>query len=295
MRSYLSLLLILLLAGCALENAQPETQKELAIAQNFMSAAQKQILLKIAKRKHLKLTILDLSAGAIRKAIQTNPWDLGFDLILIDGLSEQRHLKKLHFAHHEPYFASIPIGISYVPDSVVKVRAFEDLSKLYLWAAADKKAEPILKANLAYAYRKRNENTAMQQSYRQLLQGYKDHELALEADFERKKTLYLCRYDTHLQHLKPFFKNRQFTYARNQQQTFFADYLCLAIVQQSPHHVLALDFVKLLQQKRDQNKAFQKAFGIVAQRKTKKVVNPKVLKDYLEKWHLNDTVSVRLR
>ena len=102
MRSYLSLLLILLLAGCALENAQPETQKELAIAQNFMSVAQKQILLKIAKRKHLKLTILDLSAGAVRKAIQTNPWDPGFDLILIDGLSEQRHLKKLHFAHHEP-------------------------------------------------------------------------------------------------------------------------------------------------------------------------------------------------
>jgi hypothetical protein len=40
-----------------------------------------------------------------------------------------------------------------------------------------------------------------------------------------------------------------------------------------------MHFVELLQQKRDQNKAFQKAFGIVAQRK----------------WHLNDTVSVRLR
>ena len=175
MRSYLSLLLILLLAGCALENAQPETQKELAIAQNFMSAAQKQILLKMAKRKHLKLTILDLSAGAVRTAIQTNPWDPGFDLILIDGLSEQRHLKKLHFAHYEPYFASIPIGISYVPDSVVKVESFEDLSKLYLWTAADKQAEPILKAHLAYAYRKRNENTAMQQSYRQTFWGKCTH------------------------------------------------------------------------------------------------------------------------
>ncbi len=267
MRSYLSLLLILLLAGCALENAQPETHQELAIAQNFMSASQKHIFQKIAKRKHLKLTILDLSARAIRKAIQTNPWDPGFDLILIDGLSEQRHLKKLHFAHHEPYFASIPIGISYVPDSVVKVRAFEDLSQLYLWAAADKKAEPILKAHLAYAYRERNENADLQQSYRQLLQGYKDHELALETDFERKKTLYLCRYDTHLQHLKPFFKNRQFTFARKPNQAFYADYLCLTVVQQSSQHVLAMHFVELLQQKRDQNKAFQKAFGIVAQRK----------------------------
>jgi hypothetical protein len=282
-RSYLSLLLILLFAGCALENAQPDTHKELVIAQNFMNAAQKQIFQKIAKRKHLKLTILDLSAGAIRKAIQSNPWDPGFDLIFIDGLSEQRHLKKLQFAHHEPYFASIPIGISYVPDSVVKVRAFEDLSQLYLWAAADKKAEPILKAHLAYAYRKRDENSAMQQSYRQLLQGYKDYELALETDFERKKTLYLCRYDTHLQHLKPVFKNRQFTYARKANQAFFADYLCLAIVQQSSQHALAMNFVRLLQQKRDQNKAFQKAFGIVAQRNTKNVCKPKVLQDYLEK------------
>lgn len=283
MRSYLSFLLILLLAGCALENAQPETHQELTLAQNFMSAAQKHIFEKIAKRKHLKLTILELSAGAIRKAIQSNPWDPGFDLILIDGLSEQRHLKNLHFAHHEPYFASIPIGISYVPDSVVKVRAFEDLSQLYLWAAADKKAEPILKAHLAYAYRERKKNAAMQQNYRQLLQGYKDYELALEADFERKKTLYLCRYDTHLQHLKPFFKNRQFTFARKPNQAFYADYLCLAIVQQSSQHVLAMNFAKLLQQKRDQNKAFQKAFGIVAQRKTKKVCRPQVLKDYLEK------------
>ena len=111
MRSYLSLLLILLLAGCALENAQPESHQELTLAQNFMSAAQKHIFQKIAKRKHLKLTILELSAGAIRKALQTNPWDPGFDLILIDGLSEQRHFKKMHFAHYDPHFASIPVLI----------------------------------------------------------------------------------------------------------------------------------------------------------------------------------------
>lgn len=267
MRRYLSLLLILLLAGCALENAQPEPRKELALAQNFMSTAQKHIFQKIAKRKHLKLTFLDLSAGAIRKAIQTNPWDPGFDLILIDGLSEQRHLKKLHFAHYEPFFASIPIGISYVPDSIVKVRAFEDLSRLYLWAAADKKAEPILKERLNYAYRKRTKNAALQQNYRQLLQGYKDHKIKLEAHFERKKTLYLCRYDTHLQHLKPFFKNRQFTFARKANQAFYADYLCLAVVEQSAQHALAMHFVEILQQKREQNRAFQNAFGIVAQRK----------------------------
>lgn len=283
MRSLLPLILILLIAGCTLQDAQPDTQRQLSIAQNFMSAAQKQVLLKIAKRKHLQLKIIDLSATAIRKAIQTNPWDPGFDLILIDGLSQQGQLQKLELAHYEPYFASIPIGISYVPDSVVKVEAFEDLSKLYLWAAADKKAEPILKAHLAYAYRKRNDNNSLQQNYRQLLQGYKDHELALVDDYQRKNTLYLCRYDTHLHGLKPFFKNRQFTFARKPQQAFFADYLCVAIVQQSPHHALALDFVKILQHKRDQNKAFQIAFGIVAQRSTKKVVHPKVLQDYLQK------------
>lgn len=283
MRSYLSLLLILLLAGCALENAQPDTRKRLAIAQNFMSAEQKQILQKIAKRKHLKLDILDLSVGDIRKALQTNPWDPGFDLILIDGLSEQRYLKKSQFAHYEPYFASIPIGISYVPDSVVKVRAFEDLSKLYLWAAADKKAAPILKAHLSYTYRQRHENKAIKERYKQLLQGLKDRELALDADFASKNTLYLCRYDTYLQRLKPFLKRRQFTFARKPNQAFYADYLCLALVQQSSNHALAVHFIKMLQQKRDQNKVFQKAFGIVVQRKKKNVCNPKVLTAYLEK------------
>lgn len=147
MRNALLFLVLLLVASCAIEEAQPQKTKQLTIAQNFMNTGQKKILSKIAKRRGINLSILELNANQVRKAIQQNPWEPGFDLIILDGISALQHLKGLAFEYHEPAFAAIPIGVSYVPDSVVKVRHFKDLSNQYLWAAADAKAEPILKAH----------------------------------------------------------------------------------------------------------------------------------------------------
>ena len=108
MRSFLSLLLILLLAGCALEEAQPQKDSQLIIAQNFMSAAQKKILTKIAKRRSIDLTILDLNSGKIRKAVKKQPWEPGFDLILLDGITALKNIEDLSFQFHQPDFAAIP-------------------------------------------------------------------------------------------------------------------------------------------------------------------------------------------
>ncbi len=282
MRSFLSLLLILILAGCALEEAQPQKDSQLIIAQNFMSAAQKKILTKIAKRRSIDLTILDLNSGKIRKAVKKQPWEPGFDLILLDGIAALKNLEGLSFQYHQPAFAAIPIGVSYVPDSVVKVRHFKDLSSQYLWAAADTKSEAVLKAHLAYIYRQRETNKQLNKVYKDLMRGFKDHKLAFDS-YQLQNTLLLCRYDTHLQVLKKAVKKRQFTFALKNQNRYFADYMSLSIIEQTPNYRAAQKFVAYLNYMRDHNSAFRNAFGIIAKRKVAPQPKPKVLLEFLEK------------
>jgi hypothetical protein len=281
-RSFLSLLLILILAGCALEEAQPQKDSQLIIAQNFMSAAQKKILTKIAKRRSIDLTILDLNSGKIRKAVKKQPWEPGFDLILLDGIAALKNLEGLSFQYHQPAFAAIPIGVSYVPDSVVKVRHFKDLSSQYLWAAADTKSEAVLKAHLAYIYRQRETNKQLNKVYKDLMRGFKDHKLAFDS-YQLQNTLLLCRYDTHLQVLKKAVKKRQFTFALKNQNRYFADYMSLSIIEQTPNYRAAQKFVAYLNYMRDHNSAFRNAFGIIAKRKVAPQPKPKVLLEFLEK------------
>ena len=69
-RNLLFLYLLLLFTGCAIDEAQPQKEKQLTLAQNFMTASQKKVFLKIAKRRDIDLTILDLSANSMRKAIK---------------------------------------------------------------------------------------------------------------------------------------------------------------------------------------------------------------------------------
>ena len=282
MRSFLFILLILLFAGCALEEAQLQKEKQLVIAQNFMSAAQKKVLTKIAKRRSIKLIVIEMSPGNIRKALQRNPWEPGFDLILLDGISALQHLKGLEFQYHEPAFAAIPIGVSYVPDSIVKVRHFNDLANQYLWATADDQSEAILKAHLAYTYRQRATNKQLNKIYKDLLRGFKDHQLAFDT-YQLQNTLLLCRYDTHVHELKKAVKKRQFTFALKNQNHFFADYMSLSIVEQTPNYNTAKSFVAYLNYMRDHNATFRNTFGILTKRKTTRQPSPKTLLEFLEK------------
>lgn len=282
MRNFLTLLLIVLLTGCALEEAQPQKDSQLTIAQNFMSAAQKKILTKIAKRRSIDLTILDLNSGNMRKAIKRQPWEPGFDLILLDGITAQKSLSGLSFQYHNPAFAAIPIGVSYVLDSVVKVSHFKDLSEQYLWSAADNKALTILKANLAYVYRGREKNKQLNKVYKDLMRGFKDHKLAFDT-YQLQNTLLLCRYDTHLHVLKKAVKKRQFTYALGKKNRYFADYMSLSIIEQTPNYRAAQRFVAYLNYLRDHNAAFRNAFGMSAKQKAVIQPTPKVLLEFLEK------------
>ena len=70
-------LLLFLLGSCAIEEAQPQNDAKLIIAQDFLSKAQKKVLVKIAKRREIDLSIRDLSAKEIRNILRKNPWEPG--------------------------------------------------------------------------------------------------------------------------------------------------------------------------------------------------------------------------
>lgn len=292
-RNLLFLYLLLLIAGCAIDEAQPQKEKQLTLAQNFMTAGQKKVFIKIAKRRDIDLTILDLSANSIRKAIKKHPWEPGFDLIMLDGIAAQKSLAGLSFQYHNPAFAAIPIGVSYVPDSVVKVSHFRDLSEHYLWSAADNKAQTILKANLAYVYRNREKNKQLNQVYKDLMRGFKDHQLAFD-NYQLLNTLLLCRYDTYIHVLKKAAKKRRFTFALDKKNRYYADYMSLSIIEQSPQYITAKKFAHYLDYMRDHKAAFRTAFGMAQKQKVTRQPTVQTLLKYLEKWHLNDTGSCRL-
>lgn len=290
MRNLCFLLLVFIFSGCAIEEAQPQQDKQLTLVHNYLSKDQKKVLLKIAKRRNIELRIKALSEQEIRKALLKNPWEPGFDMILLGNLMSQKALQNIKFQYHESDFGCIPVGVSYLPDSVVKVRHFKDLSAHYLWAPADKYAENILKANLAYVYRNRDNDKKQNKAFKDFLRGLRDHRLAYD-NYQLQNTLLLCRYDTYLNLLKPKVSARQFTYALKNKQLFYKDYVSLFIVSQSTHYTNARKFVRYLHFLRDNNAKFRKAFGFTKNPTQRKQPTVKALLDFLEKWHLNDILS----
>lgn len=281
-RNLLFIFLFLRLTSCAIEEAQPHADNQLTVAQNFMTNAQKQVLFKMAKRRNLKLTIIELSPQQIRKALQKQPWKPGFDIVILDGLQAQKALTGIDFQFHQANFAAIPIGVSYVPDSVVKVRHFRDLSRHYLWSAADNQAQPILNAHLNYAYRARENKQQLNKTYKTLLRGFKDHQLAFDK-YQLLHTLLLCRYDTHLHVLKKAAKKRRFTFALDQNHKCYADYMSLSIIEQSANYHNAQQFKRYLTFMRDNNAAFREVFGIAAKQDIKMPPTASWLLQNLEK------------
>lgn len=281
-RNLLFIFLFVLFTGCAIEEAQPHAENKLTVAQNFMSDAQKQVLFKMAKRRKIELYIIELSANQIRKSLKNQPWEPGFDLIILDGILAQKALNGIDFQYHDAAFAAIPIGVSYVPDSVVKVRHFRDLSAHYLWSAADNKAQPVLNAHIDYAYRGRENKQQLNKTYKTLLRGFKDHQLAFDK-YQLLHTLLLCRYDTHLHVLKKAAKKRRFTFALGKNNKCYADYMSLSIIEQSANYLSAQKFKHYLTFMRDNNTAFREVFGIAAKQDIKKQPTASWLLQNIEK------------
>lgn len=275
-------LLLFFLGSCAIEEAQPQNDAQLVIAQDFLNKDQKTLLTKIAKRRKIQLSIRDLSAKEIRKTLRKSPWDPGFDLVLVGSLEAQKSLQALKFQYQERTFGIIPIGISYVTDSVVRVKHFKDLSENYLWAPADTYAQTILSAHLSYAYRKREKNRAVNKAYKDFKRGLKEHRLAFDS-YNLQNTLLLCRYDTYLHFLKKEVPSRKFTHAVESKANYFADYISLYIVAQTKNYQNAKKMLRFLHYLRANNPKFRRAFGMIEPPRKCKQPTPQTLLEFLEK------------
>jgi hypothetical protein len=275
-------LLLIFLGGCAIEEAQPQNDAQLIMATDFLSKEQKRVLVKVAKRRKLELRILDLSADEIRTALRKKPWEPGFDMVLLGSLESQNALKHIDFQYQENNYGVIPIGVSYVPDSIIKLPQFKDLSAHYLWAAADKHALGILKANLNYIYRNRENVNSVNKAYSAYTRGLRDHKLAFD-NYNLHNTLLLCRFDTYLDYLKKEVPSRLFTYALPDHNKFFADYIGLYIIEQCNHYSNAKKMLHFLHYLRDNKPKFRSTFGIIKKPSKRKQPTPQTLLDFLEK------------
>jgi glycosyltransferase involved in cell wall biosynthesis len=276
------LFLIGSLGACSIEEIQPQENHNLVIAHNFMSVKQQEIFTKIANRHHIDLSFKKLTATEIRRAIQSHPWEPGFDLVFIAGIQEQKLLHPLPFQYREPEFALTPIGVSYVSDSSLGIKTYQDLARKFLWSAADSKAESLLRLHLSYIFKDRFTEQKTELKYSQILRGLKNFKVANDA-YQLQNGLVLCSYDTYLNFSKKIRNKRKFNAHLQKGERVFTDFIGLYIVEQNTRFQLARKFVKYLHQLRAKQEPFRANFGMFPKTQKIKHYPFKKLLPYLDK------------
>jgi len=261
-RRFLSILFLCFLFGCAIEDVAQKEDKQLVIAQNFMTKDEINLLHRIAKQHNIKLVVQFLSIKQIKNALQNTPWDPGFDLVFVDGLYNQVLLDSVGFQYSEPQFGTIPIGISYIDSNEIKVNDFKELANNYLWSAADLKSENILKLHFDYLFGQKANDKELEKEYQRLILGLKHHQVKYD-NYQLKNGLLLCRYDTYLQQIEKTNAFRKFNYALCSKGRFYADYIGVYIVEQNTRIALARKFIDLLHKQRDSQSTFCQTFGML--------------------------------
>ena len=272
-----------LLVACRVEVAQPDVNKELRIASNFLTPKQQSYFRTWQKKSGIKIEFLRLNAQQIHYRIKKKPWNPGFDLVWLNGLDAYAQLDKTPFQERYPDFAQIPIGLSYVPDSLDQVKNFVELSKTNLWAAADEASFGLLKAHFSFAYRNREKNQQQQKAYLAIIRGLKERKLAFNGANEYHTNMLLCRYDTYHQQLKPANRKQRILYPKFFKYQGVADRNIICIVQQAMNYSSAKRFQAYLQKQLQKNPKFCQKLGFKKIEANSKLISSKALLNYLKK------------
>lgn len=283
LKTLLYSLLVLLLFACQVEIAKPDPEKKLVVATNFITPKQAQLFRKWEKKSGIELRFVQLSAQQIKNQISKNPWSPGFDVVWFNGLEDFLPLQKTHFQERSLDFAQIPIGLSYVPDSVNQVKDFVKLSQTNLWAAADDYSYPLLKAHFDYAFRNRAKNKKQNTAYRDILSGLKDRKLAFNGADQYHTNMLLCRYDTYQHVLRKANRKQLVIYPKFFKYAGVSDRSIFCIVAQTPHYSSALRFKNLLRLQLQKSENFVKQIGIQAFKNRKENISGKILLGLLKK------------
>lgn len=283
LKSLFFCILTLVLFACQIEVAQPEVNKELRIASNFITSKQESFFRVWQKKSGIKISFLRLSPQQIRQQIKKQPWNPGFDVVWLNGLQAYADLNGAPFQASYLDFAQIPIGLSYVPDSIDQVNNFIELSQTNLWAAADEQSYALLKVHFAYAFKNRSKNKKQQEAYQQIMSGLKDRKLAFNGADQYHTNMLLCRYDTYLQELKPADKKQRILYPKFFRYSGVSDRSTFSIVRQASNYANAKLFYAFLNKQLRKNAKFCRRLGYKKIAPTQKLISSQALLSLLKK------------
>ncbi|MFM8596786.1 MAG: hypothetical protein ACKOBN_06815 [Flavobacteriales bacterium] len=269
--------------ACRVEVATPEVNHELRIVSNFLTPKQQLYFKDWQKKSGIKIEFLRLNIQQIRSRIKNYPWNPGFDLVWLNGLEAYSQLEGTPFQERHPDFAQIPVGLSYVPDSLEQVQDFIKLSKTNLWAAADEESYTILKAHIAFAFRKRDQDQKLQKAYLTILRGLKERKLAFNGADTYHTNMLLSRYDTYYQQLKPANRQQRIIFPRFFKYAGVADRNIICFVKQAINFSSAKRFEAYLRKQMQKNQNFFKMLGFKKIDSSAKLIPSSTLLSYLKK------------
>jgi hypothetical protein len=280
---FLFAILSFVLFACQIEVAQPAVNKELRVASNFITKKQQGFFRAWQKKSGIKISFLRLNPQQIRQLIKKQPWNPGFDVVWLNGLEAYSKLSDTPFQANYLDFAQIPIGLSFVPDSIDQVTNFIELSQTNLWAAADDQSYNILKAHLDFAFRNRAKSKKKRDRYQQIISGLKDRKLAFNGADQYHTNMLLSRYDTYLHELKPADKKQRIIYPQFFRYSGVSDRSTFSIVRQASNYTNAKLFFAFLNKQLRKNAKFCQRLGFKKITPKEKLISSKTLLPLLKK------------
>ena len=269
--------------ACQIEVAQPAVNKELRVASNFITKKQQGFFRAWQKKSGIKISFLRLSPQQIRELIKKKPWNPGIDVVWLNGLEAYSKLKGTTFQANYLDFAQIPIGLSFVSDSIDQVNNFIELSQTNLWAAADDQSYNILKAHLDFTFRNRAKSKKQRVGYQQIMSGLKERKLAFNGADQYHTNMLLSRYDTYLHELKPADKKQRIIYPQFFRYSGVSDRSTFSIVRQASNYTNAKLFFTFLNKQLRKNAKFCQRLGYKKIAPKEKLISSKTLLPLLKK------------
>lgn len=94
--------LLQLVIGCQIETAAPPKKMTLRIASTFLEAKDSVLFKSFAKSEKIAIQIVPISLDSIRKDLQNDPYNNGFDLVLLNSSFELHALSKRNLLQEIP-------------------------------------------------------------------------------------------------------------------------------------------------------------------------------------------------
>ncbi len=157
MQQTLTIILVLCLMGCAIEEAKPSEKQQLVIASDYLSPSDTVLFSDFIKKSGIQIRILTLSPEKIKSHIERFKNNAQFDLVMLGKLSSvltlenvkfhnlsnaylSKYANSLKIFHNRQWIVSSldPYFFSFERDSSAIPELYDQLGSGFMWASPDK-------------------------------------------------------------------------------------------------------------------------------------------------------------